>query len=303
MKITSPTTARKGGASAHRPGGIGFTYLIEGDEGAVDNFCLMLVHVEDRYTAPRHRHNFEQVRVILDGAFGFGPGRRQNAGSIGYFCEGTYYEQEGQGPSTTLLLQVAGASGDGYMSARQMHSGVQALQGKGSFNDGVFQWLDADGKKHNVDGYQAAWEYVPQRKMRYSKPRYDGPILLEPQNFSWVPCDGGQMKHLGTFNERGLRLSMRRVDQGAGIAFESAQRSLVYILVGSGRCSGSNVEQGDALDIAPGEKAIIALNSSSHLELLIIELPNFDDEARALRSSRSMGHAFNQRVIASQATI
>lgn len=48
----------------------------------------MLIHAKD-YHAPRHRHNFEQVRVLHDSEFGCDAGLSQQAGSVGYFPEGT----------------------------------------------------------------------------------------------------------------------------------------------------------------------------------------------------------------------
>jgi hypothetical protein len=159
LKIVHEHTAVEKGASAHRGGGVHFLSLLQGEENTSGNFHLTLVYAND-YVAPRHRHNFDQVRIVLDGAFGFDHGMVQEAGMLGYFTEGNYYTQKSVGKSMTLLLQAGGASGTGYMSDNQLRSAVENLQSKGQFNSGVFTWLDSTGKKHNQDGYEAAWEFV-----------------------------------------------------------------------------------------------------------------------------------------------
>ena len=279
MKVIDPGAARRGGSSAHRPGGISFTYLLEGEEFALDNHGLMLVHVADHYTAPRHRHNFEQIRVMLEGSFGFGPGREQGPGSIGYFTEGTYYTQDGRGPSTTLLLQVAGASGQSYMSERQMRSGVEAVGSRGSFEGGILTWHDDAGKKHNQDGYEAAWEHVFGRPMTYPAPRYDGPVLIDPARFEWVAdasCPGLAEKFLGAFNERGLAVSGWRLDAGctAGLGGDG-RRSLGYVMRGSAAAaSGVALSAGFAFELGAGE-AMALVAGGDGVEILRFLLPRF----------------------------
>lgn len=280
MKIVDPQSAPKGGASNHRPGGLAFTYLLEGGEFELDNFSLSLVHVAEHYHAPRHRHNFEQVRVMLDGSFGFGPGLTQGQGSVGYFCEGSYYTQDGRGPSTTLLLQVAGASGSGYMSHGQLRAGVQALEPRGEFAGGIFTWQDDSGKKHNQDGYEAVWEHVFKREMVYPKPRYDGPVLMRPEHFAWLEDEvqpGLARKHLGRFNERGIELFGWRLDgQAAAQLSAPEQRTLAYVMSGEARTSDhATLRAGFAIELAIGES--LALHASADgLELLCFSLPRFD---------------------------
>ena len=281
MKIVDPAHARRGGESAHRPGGIAFTYLLEGEEFAPDNHGLMLVHVAEHYEAVRHRHNFEQVRVMLDGSFGFGPGMVQGPGSVGYFCEGTWYTQQGHGPSTTLLLQVAGASGAGYMSEPQMRSGVSALQALGEFRDGIYTWHDASGKKHNQDGYEATWEHVFGRAIDYPAARYDAPVLLRPERFGWVAdpkLPAVSHKHLGTFNERGLALAGWRLAAGGSAAIAAGERRLLgYVMAGTAALdTGQAIGRGWAFEALPGETlGLSAASGPCALELLLFTLPRF----------------------------
>jgi hypothetical protein len=281
LKVVHAASAPKGGASAHRPGGIAFTYLLEGEENAPTNFALMLVHVQDGYHAPRHRHNFDQVRIMLDGAFGFDRGQRQEAGSVGYFTEGLYYTQDGRGPSTTLLLQIGGASGCGYMSNRQLRTSVAALETRGTFHEGVYTHLDAAGRKHNQDGYEAAWEHTFGRTVTYPTPRYEGPVLIAPDAFSWVN-DGTQpgvaRKPLGTFHERALSMAYWHIAPGARCTlFANEQASAWVVLDGDADIDGTNetLLPRSALHLAIGERVALRARTSP-VTLVQFFLPRFD---------------------------
>jgi hypothetical protein len=241
-------------AQPHRAGGVSFRQLLAGDDDAPDNFSLSLVDVAERYVAPRHRHNFEQVRVMLEGRFGFGPGAVQEPGSIGYFCEGTHYTQQGDGPSTTLLLQCGGASGAGYMGFARLRRGIREIAPRGSFQGGVFTWHDHDGKKHNQDGYEAVWEHEFRRPMRYPKPRYQAPVICEPRHFEWLRwARGVGLKRLGCFNERGLGVAMWRLDGGADLRL---------------------VHKSSVIEVLPGESLHLRAGAAGAM-LLGFSLPHF----------------------------
>ena len=96
MRVVQASEARFVGPKAHREGGIQFRYLLEGEEGRRDNYALTLVDIANAFATPRHRHNFDQVRIMMDGSFGFGPSLVQHKGSVGYFSEGTHYTQIGR---------------------------------------------------------------------------------------------------------------------------------------------------------------------------------------------------------------
>ena len=196
-----------------------------------------------------HRHNFDQVRIVLEGSFGFGPGPGpglvQHAGSVGYFCEGTHYTQQGEGRSLTLLLQVGGPSGAGFMSRRQLRQGIATLRDKGEFHEGMFTWYDAQGIKHDKDSYEAVWEHVHRRPIQYAKPQYSAPVLMDPERFAWVPMPGREgiwLRTLGRFSERGLAITQLRLAAGAeleeaDLRVDVAQIELVHDRV-AGSCRG-----------------------------------------------------------------
>lgn len=228
--------------SGFRSSGIEFHDLMTGAEGTPGNYGLQLVRVAQHYHTPRHRHNFEQVRVMLEGEFGFGDAV-QRQGTVGYFCEGTYYTQDARGPSTTLLLQIGGPSGQGFMSRAQLRGGIDALATRGQFRDGVFTWHDAAGKKHNQDSYEAVWEHVHGVPVRYPAPQYLGPVMLEPERFEWVAAahdgsraNGALWRDLGRFNGRGLTLAQLRLAAGCRHALPTRGQSwLVFCTLGEGQ--------------------------------------------------------------------
>src|SRR6202011_862766 len=113
-----------------------------------------------------------------------------------------------------LVLQSGGASGSGFMSFQRLYEVVEQLKTRGEFHDGVFTWYDEHGKKHNQDGYEAAWEAFFQRAMSYPQPRYDGPVFFTPERFNWLPQAGTSnvyVRQLAQFHEHGMSISQLRV--------------------------------------------------------------------------------------------
>jgi hypothetical protein len=278
MKVVRAEQARFAGPKAHREGGIAFRYLLEGREGALDNYALMLVDIEDAFATPRHRHNFEQVRIMLDGSFGFGPDKTQATGSVGYFCEGTWYTQSAQGRSTTLLLQVAGPSGHGYMSAGQLDRGIAEISANGTFANGRFRSTGDDGAPHDQDGYEAVWEHVFERRIAYPAPRYDAPVLMQPANFSFVPdlrFPGVARKSLASFNERGLSIAQLRMRAGSRFESTTRQPVLLYCTAGEGTAGGEAWSSGSAIEQPRGERVVLQANADS--DFYVLGLPTFDD--------------------------
>jgi hypothetical protein len=283
MKIAHRETAPTRGKSEHRPGGIGFIALLQGEPNTIDNFDFSISITTDDFFTPRHRHNFDQVRYILSGEFSFDRGRVQKSGQLSYFCEGTYYEQKGVGYTETLLLQSAGASGSGYMSFDQLYSTARKLLDKGKFEDGVFTWLDAEGKKHNVDGYQAVWEEVNGRKLTYPKPRYDAPVILNPENFAWVPYAGAPgvtIRELGHYHERGLEVAQISVPVGGSVTtVASPGRALLFVEHGIGTANGEKLLKHSAVRVDKGESVVVT--AEEPMILVRLRLPYFEQAMAA----------------------
>jgi hypothetical protein len=260
-----------------RGGSIQFRDLLVGQEGSRDNYALQWVEIDSEYHTPQHRHNFEQIRIMIEGSFGFGSGLTQDVGSVGYFCEGTYYTQSAHLRSITLLLQVGGPSGAGFMSRRQLRSGIEQLATRGDFRDGVYTSFDAQGKKHNQDSYEATWEAVNQKKLVYPKPQFAGPILFEPQRFEWLLLHQGVwQKSMLRVHGRGLSISQIKVAAGAVFRFESDRQTLVvFCHAGSGIAAGLNYSTRTSIECLPGESVIVEAYTESIF--WVLGLPNFID--------------------------
>ena len=265
------TPVRKG----FRGGNIGFRDLMTGQAATPGNYGLQLVHIEDEYHTPQHRHNFEQIRIMLEGSFSFGKGLIQHEGSIGYFCEGTHYTQKGEGRSVTLLLQIGGPSQQGFMSRAQLRTGIDQLSERGKFEDGVFTWIDEAGKKHNQDSYEAVWEHVHGTSIVYPKPQYLAPVILEPSRFTWRKLSAGVYnKALGTFNGYGLKLSQLQLEAGAQLTLDtSARAQLLFCKIGEGNLGHETYGPWSSAEIAVGESISVVAKSKS--EFYVFDLPDF----------------------------
>ena len=220
MKTAHAAKTEWGAVSGHRSGGIDFKRLIQGEDGAPDNFEFSFVRTAGDYYTPRHRHNFDQVRFCIEGSMNYAPGKDLKAGTVGYFPEGSFYgPQKDSVGSVVLLLQMGGAAGFGFMSYQQLNAGYQKLSDLGHFDNGVFSRVAPDGATQRKDGYEAIWEYVNKRSVEYPAPRYEEPIVMHPENFGWRAIGGGfDYKHLGSFGERGLSLRSCATRKGISVA-------------------------------------------------------------------------------------
>ena len=243
MQVAHGSRMTFGPVSGHRSGGIDFKRLIQGTPGALDNFELSLVRTAGDYYTPRHRHNFDQVRFCLEGVMNYAPGKNLERGAVGYFPEGTFYgPQQDSALSVTLVLQIGGASGYGFMSYDQLNAGYQQLCDYGNFQRGVFTRTTADGRTVRKDGYEAVWEHVMRREVRYPPPRFDEPVVMFPDNFNWIGLGGGiEVKRLGAFGERGLELSFIRAPRGAKhVIHNPATCELLFVVDGALHASASD---------------------------------------------------------------
>jgi hypothetical protein len=273
--------------SGHRSGQIEFKRLLQGRPGAPDNFELSVVRTGADYYTPRHRHNFDQVRLCLSGAMNYAPGKDLKAGTVGYFGEGTFYgPQQMSEPSEVLLLQLGGSAGYGFMSYQQLNAGFEALRTQGEFDKGAFSHRDADGRVHRKDGYEAVWEHVNGRRVEYPPPRYDEPVVMNPANFGWlaVPGTGGiDAKHLGTFGERGLSVGLIRGVSGASYRVAGLTApELLFVISGAIRAGSTRLgaHAGVKLEGTDNGATVEVLEAS---ELFYVRLPDFGPAATASR--------------------
>lgn len=272
----------------HREAGIIFKHFLTGPVGAADCYELSVARVETRYDAPRHRHNFDQVRWQLSGEFGDGKADRLRAGEVGYYGEGTYYAIAAEGPNDQLILQCGAPTGSGFMPYEALFAGAGELSKLGTFRDGVF-FRDKEtnlppGVKRNQDGYEAVWQHVMGKPVVYPKPRYRSPVLMDPEAFAWLEAGpGAARRDLALFSERGVRVGQWRLSPGGAAAEGGAARTLLYVLGGEGAANGEALRTGSAVEVAPGERAL--LTATTGMTLVVLTLPDFTADAVVERAA------------------
>jgi hypothetical protein len=279
---TIPVTERK---DRQRQGRFIERRLLEGEDGSIDNFQFTLVNTGGDFFSPRHRHNFDQFRFQIEGDGGFDRDGTMTPGTVGYFPEGTRYgPQSNKGNLTTLVLQFAGASGNGYTSEAQISQAVRDLKKDGEFKEGVYYPNPGTGRKQQ-DGYEACWELVNKRKLVYPSERFHHPVFMNSNAFAWAPIEGqtgAAEKVLGTFDEYGT--GIRFVKLAAGASLKAKGRRLYYALAGAGTANagagGSGAwKKGDALHTLVDEAHEI--RASEPAEFYVILMPQFKAAALA----------------------
>lgn len=260
-----------------REGVIRAVRILEGEPGP-DNFALKLVNIQGDFFSPRHRHNFDQVRLQLEGSFDYDRDGCFTPGAIGYFPEGTRYgPQTSSGNTWNLLLQFGGASGSGYTAESEEEHAAAALREKGKFEKGVYTYFNSDGTKVNQDAYEAVWEHIHGRPLLYPKGRYERPVFMNSNAFEWVPLKdqpGVASKMMGVFSERETKLAFYKIDAGAKLALE--ENSFYFALLGTGEVNGQTVTKHTTVHLKRMESE--TLTAKVDLECLQIRLPRRCDE-------------------------
>lgn len=261
--------------SGHRGGGIEFKRLLAGADGAPDNYELTLVRFPGTYRTPRHRHNYDQIRVGLEGTLNYAPGRHLGPGAVGYFPEGTSYgPQEVADNPLTMAVQLGGASGQGFFGYDTLARGHRELAERGEFTDGIWRGTDPrTGRTVNIDGYQAVWEHLAGRPMQYAEAAYAEPVIMFLAGFTPQPDQPGcSVRRLGSFTSGHTALTTVRVDRGATFATIPAPAGqLLFVLSGTLDAGSAALDTHDGAHLDPAETA--ELQATTDAELLVIDLP------------------------------
>ena len=256
-----------------RKGKFLFHQLLEGRESDVDNFSLQLVRTFDDFYSPRHRHNFDQIRVQIEGECDFTRDGRMVPGSVSYFPESTPYgPQKNDGEALVLVLQFGGASGHGYISERMYHDTIGELKTCGEFKDGFYV---PEGSTEGKDAFEAVWERVNKKQIQYAPQRYASPIFMHPAAFEWSAVrgmSGVEAKSLGIFTERKVGIRLLRLQPG-GVAGVDGH-TLGFVLRGVGHSGGVAMSRHDAFEIHPEES--VSLSTNTGLDVLLIDLQASD---------------------------
>lgn len=263
----------------HRGGLFYGRIMLEGTPGTVDNFQLQYGHSQGDFYSPRHRHNFEQIRVQIEGELQFGRDGTMKPGMVSYFPEGVFYGPQSQEPDIeknkpyTAVLQFGGASGWGYVSREEGKRAHDELLAWGEFKDGIYRRKPGVPGKKNTDANQALWEHIFQRPIEFPKPRYEKPIFMDSAGYAWVPvpgCPGVEEKLLGVFTERRTEVAYYKLDPG--VSFDLKGRAAIITPSGAGTVAGQPLKKMTAIYLAHGETARVV--ASEPTVLLRMGLPN-----------------------------
>ena len=113
----------------HRGGTFHSRTMAEGTPGTPGNFKFSLSWLGTDYSGPRHRHNFDQYRFMIEGESDYGQDGPLKAGMLGYYPEGVPYgPQVNKTDIFCAVLQFGGASGSGYLLPREVKAGMEELK-------------------------------------------------------------------------------------------------------------------------------------------------------------------------------
>ena len=270
----------------HRGGTFHSRTMAEGTPGTPGNFKFSLSWLGTDYSGPRHRHNFDQYRFMIEGESDYGQDGPLKAGMLGYYPEGVPYgPQVNKTDIFCAVLQFGGASGSGYLLPREVKAGMEELKKFGEFKDGIFHRNDDVPGRRNSDAYQAIWEHMHGREMVYPKGRYDAPIYADSKNYGWAPVKGAKgvsEKLFGVWTERRTEAGLLRLDAGASHTVEG--RGVYLVMSGAGECEGTAAaEVHDRLSGDRRDRRRCA--PARAMELLHYGLPDLSDMDAAVHTS------------------
>jgi hypothetical protein len=247
MKASRSSTTDSDVVGTMREGVLAQKHLLVGEDNSPNNFDLNLGRTGGGgWRAPRHRHNFDQIRYVMKGNYPYGENLTLPEGWIAYFPESVYYgPQDRPEGLETMVLQFGGASGQGYLSVAQREAANAALNQKGEFKKGMFIYTDESGQQQQKDGSEACFEEATGRKLEFAPPRYEDVIAMNPNAYEWMPTkkQGVYVKWLGSFTERNARIGFVRLDPGA--TYEAGLHPSIEILfLAKGEVSFNNEAYG-----------------------------------------------------------
>jgi hypothetical protein len=267
-----------------KPGGR-MRQLFKGEAGQPGNFEMVVswsAPTEMVRHYPRHRHDFDQLRLTLSGNPSWTPGNVTPEGCIVYMAAGTYYgPYDRQENEEQLHIQFAGANGAPFVDYDSLRVARDTLAKKGAFEKGLYTWVDENGQRQSMDGHEANAEFATGKKVEYPAPRFAAPITMDPRNFTWIDiAPGVRWKELACFSERETRIAMLRFDGPTSYTLSSPeQTTLFFVTSGAGAAEGQTLEPRDGLMLAKGEQG--AVSTTSHLELFMLALPKVAETASA----------------------
>jgi hypothetical protein len=215
---------------------------------------------EEKFEAPRHKHDFDQLRIGIRGKADFGRGIRLSPGDICYFPAGAPYGPERFDDVEFFQVQW----GQRWVTKEAHDEAIRELAELGEFRNGLYRRSSPTGKVRQVDSLTAIYEHVNGIPPVIPKPRYAQPILIRPGAFTWTSIgDGLSVKRLGNFTEDELRLSLLHWDGPAPYQLETERTSLIFTTADgvedlpSATVLWSDLGAADSLSGGPGAEALL----------------------------------------------
>jgi hypothetical protein len=155
---------------------------------------------------------------------------------------------------------------------------MEELRKYGTFEGGVYRRNEGVPGKRNMDRFEAIWSHVNGRKLEYPKPRYPGPIMMDRDNFGWVPAPGQpgvSEKPLGVFTERRTEAGFVKLDPGA--SYTGSGRGIYVCYAGKGQVESEPLRPVTTVFLDHGEHATFTAEEAT--ELVHFGLPDLRDLA------------------------
>ena len=274
-QIPRTASPRARGGSGHSSQVMFDSDILGRDPSAPDNFFAQLSHVgEGEFSAPRHRHDFEQFRFMLEGEARFREGK-MTGGVLGYFPEGAYYGPQDRTHGSVLIVQFGGASGNGFVDRKVMAAAMAEMKAlnTGVFEDGVYRRNPGVEGKPVQDGNEAIFEYIRKRPVIYPKPQYLSSIMIDSNAIPGIPAEGllgVEERALGTFSSTKIRVARYKLDPEATLPVN--ERGLYWVLGGAGSIGDEPYRRLTALYLEEGEQSAFTAEQAS--DILYIGLPS-----------------------------
>jgi hypothetical protein len=178
------------------------------------------------------------------------------------------------GGDSQLHIQFEGANGFPFADYDSLNNARDALSKTGTFEKGLYTWVDEQGRRHNKDGHEAGMEYAAGRKLEYPPPRYSSPMNIKPASFQWIQLEGGVLiKELGRFTERETRLAMLRLDGVTTFRLaRPGQTTLLFVTSGAGLANGESIGERDGIMLQADDEGG-TLSTTTEMELMLLGLP------------------------------
>jgi hypothetical protein len=223
------------------------------------------------FTAPRHRHNFDQIRLTLNGTTDYGYEQVAAAGDAAFFPAGAHYGPERFEEAEIFLLQWS----PDWVTRQQSDTAYAELATRGRFVDGFYVTTDEAGNELRTDGTNAVWEAVNKKQLVIPTPKYAQPILMHPGGYQWREGPGDvEVKDLGHFTENDLNISTHRWREGGRLTLGAERTSIVWIASGSVTLAGRALAARTIVFSDLGETHHLIGRSAGEATVMRLPLPN-----------------------------